>query len=234
MEAAGRAPCPSWLGQVRLLLAKDLAIEIETGEVVTTSGFFAVLVVVTASMAFYAGPETAPAVAPGAIWLAVAFAAVLGLGRSWQREREERALDGLIVLPVAPSAIFAGKALGLVLFLVLVELVVVPLAALLLSLDLGRSGLGLAAIALCATPGIAAAGTLFGAMTVRTRARDLILAIVLFPLLLPTLLAAVVATRELLGGASLAELRDFLVLMLVFDVAFVAGGLGMFGPLIES
>ena len=88
-------------------------------------------------------------------------------------------------------------------------------------------------IAAVATPGVAASGTLFGSMTVRTGARDLLLAVVLFPLLAPTLLAAVAATRELFGGAPLSELGDYLKLMAVFDVVFVAGGLSMFGSLVE-
>lgn len=225
---------PGWVAQARILLAKDLAIELRTGEVVTTSGFFALLVVIMASLAFYGGPSTRQLVASGVIWVSIAFAAVLALGRTWQRERDEGALDALLVAPLERSAIFAGKALGVFVFLTIVELVVVPAAALLFAVDLLKMGGGLAAIALCATPGIAASGTLFGSMTVRTAARDLILAIVLFPLLSPTLLAAVAATRELLGGVPLAELGDYFKLMGVFDLVFVAGGLSLFGPLMDS
>ncbi len=224
----------AWLFETLLIFRKDLAIELRSGEVVTTSGFFALLVVVMASLSFYGGPETKRLVASGVIWLSVAFAAVLALGRTWQREREESALDGMLVAPVSRSAIFAGKAIGVGSFLLVVELMVVPVAALLFSLDLLEFGLGLGLIALCATPGVAASGTLFGAMTVRTRARDLILAIVLFPLLSPTLLAAVAATRELLGGAGVSELSDYFQLMGVFDVVFIAGGLALFGALIEA
>jgi heme exporter protein B len=225
---------PSWLRQSLILLRKDLAIELTTGEVVTTSTFFALLVVIMASLAFYGGPETRRLVASGVIWLSIAFAAVLALGRTWQREREEAALEGLLIAPVSRSAIFTGKALGVLAFLSIVELVVMPVAALLFSLDPREVFGGFALIAACATPGVAASGTLFGAMTVRTRARDLILSIVLFPLLSPTLLAAVAATRELLGGTPALELWDYFELMLVFDVTFVAGGLAMFGTLIEN
>jgi heme exporter protein B len=86
---------------------------------------------------------------------------------------------------------------------------------------------------LVATPGVAATGTLFGSMTVRTQARDLLLAVVLFPLLAPTLLTAVVATRELFGGVALSELGDYFLLMGVFDLVFIAGGVALFGTLIE-
>jgi heme exporter protein B len=224
---------PGWLGQTLLVLRKDLLIELHTGEVVTTSTFFAVLVVVMASLSFYGGPDSRALIGAGVIWLSVAFAAVLALARSWQRERQESALDGLLVTPVSRSAIFAGKALGILLFLFIVEAVVVPLASVFIAIDLWKVGAVLVLICLAATPGVAAAGTLFGAMTVRTRARDLMLAIVLFPLLTPTLLAAVAATRDLLGGATLGELVDYLKIIGVFDIVFTAGGLYLFGTLVE-
>jgi heme exporter protein B len=89
-------------------------------------------------------------------------------------------------------------------------------------------------IAACAIPGIASVGTLFGAMTVRTSARDLVLASVLFPLLLPTLLAAVAATRELFAGAPAADMQDYLLIMILFDAVFTLGGIWLFGQLIEG
>jgi heme exporter protein B len=225
---------PSWIRQALLVAGKDLAIELSTGEIVTTSGFFAVLVAVIASLAFFTGPGAAEEVAPGVIWVAVAFASVLALGRTWQRERDDGALSGLLVMPLARSAIFAGKAIGLCVFITVVEIIVIPVAALFFSVDLMKVGGGLALLCMVATPGIAASGTLFGAMTTRTRARDLVLASVLFPLLSPTLLAGVAGTRELLGGATIAELTDYVTLMGVFGVVFSAGGLGLFELLIEG
>lgn len=220
--------------QALLVARKDLAIELATGEIVTTSGFFAILIAVIASLAFFAGSDGAIRVAPGVLWVSVAFASVLALSRTWQREREDSALSGLLASPTSRSAIFAGKALGLVVFVSLVELIVVPVTALLFSVDLKKMGSGLALFCVAATPGIAAVGTLFGVMTVRTRARDLVLASVLFPLLAPTLLAAVAGTRELLGGAPLSELFDYFELMGIFGVVFTAGGLGLFDLLIEG
>jgi heme exporter protein B len=232
-EPLRRRP-PGWVQQALLVARKDLAIELATGEIVTTSGFFAVLVAVIASLAFFAGQDATERVAPGVIWVSVAFASVLALSRTWQREREDGALAGLLALPVARSAIFAGKALGLFLFVTAVELIVIPAAALLFAVDLVKTGAGLALFCFSATPGIAASGTLFGAMTVRTRARDLVLASVLFPLLAPTLLAAVAGTRELFGGAAIRELTDYMVLMGVFNVVFIAGGVGLFELMIEG
>lgn len=236
MTAADRAAPrrPPWWAQAWLVARKDLLIELRTGEALATSTFFAVLVVILASLSFHGGPAAGRVVAAGAIWLSVAFASVLALGRIWQREREDGALDGLLVTPLARSALFAGKVLGLVGFLLTVELVVVPIAALLFAIDLVEVSAPLALVALLATPGIAASGTLFGAMTVRTSARDLVLAVVLLPLLAPALLAAVVATRELFGGAPLADVADYLRILLAFDVIFLAGGASLFGTLVEG
>jgi heme exporter protein B len=223
-----------WFRQVGLIARKDLAIELSTGEIITTSGFFAVLVAVIASLAFFAGAGAAQAVAPGVIWVAVAFSSVLALSRTWQREREDGALLGLLVTPLDRSAIFAGKALGVAVFITAIELIVIPVTALFFSIDLVKFGPGLVLLTLAATPGIAASGTLFGAMTARTRARDLVLASVLFPLLAPCLLAAVAGTRALFGGAPVSELTDYVELMAMFGFIFGAGGLAMFGALMDS
>jgi heme exporter protein B len=119
-------------------------------------------------------------------------------------------------------------------FLFVVEGVVLPLTALFFSIDLLEVGPALLCILLLTTPGLAASGTLFGSMTVRTRARDLLLAVVLLPLLAPCLVVAVAATREILSGVPLSELGDHLKLLGLFDLIFVAGGLALFGPLIEG
>lgn len=225
---------PSWIGQTLIVAKKDLTIELATGEIVTTAGFFALLVIVLTSLAFYLGPTLNRDVAPGVLWISVAFASVLALSRTWQREREDSALLGLLVMPVARSAIFAGKALGVMVFVTAVECIVVPATALLFGLDLGEVGIGVVLFALAATPGIAASGTLFGAMTVRTRARELVLATVLFPMLAPTLLAAAAGTRDLLHGHPLSELGDYFMLIGVFGLVFTAGGLGLFESLIDG
>jgi heme exporter protein B len=223
-----------------VVLAKDLRIEASTREIIVTAGYFAALVAIMASLAFATGPETTTRVAPGALWLAIVFASILALGRSWQREREESALLGLLVSPVPRAAIWCGKAVGVLAFVLAVEVVVVPLVALLFHVDLPRIIGPLAVVMLLGTVGVAATGTLFGAMTVRTRARELLLATVLFPLLSPALLASVAATREIFYASmsgqpvDMSEVSDWLLLLGVFDAVAVAGGLAMFGALVED
>ena len=225
-------------GDAMIVCGKDLRIELRTREVVTTAGFFAALVAILASVAFYSGDG--PRVAPGALWLSVAFASVLAIGRSWQREREESALVGLLVSPIARQAIFLGKALGIFLFLLAVEAVVFPIVALLFHIDLLDALPATASILLLGTLGVSATGTLFGAMTVRTRARDLVLATVLFPLLSPTLLSGVSASKEIFSALAaghpitFTELRDYYLLLGVFDAVAVLGGVALFGALVDD
>ena len=240
--ATSRAPgtLPGfWRGSIAVFL-KDLRIEVATREIVTTAAFFAALVAILSSVAFATGPETTTRVAPGALWLAVLFSSVLALGRSWQREREESALVGLLVSPIPRAAIWCGKAAGVLTFILAVEIVVVPLVALLFHVDLPAVAGPLALVMLFGSVGVAATGTLFGAMTVQTRARELLLATVLFPLLSPALVSSVAATREVFYAAAsgqavdLLELRDWLVLLGIFDLVAIAGGLTMFGALVDD
>ncbi|MGH7269545.1 MAG: heme exporter protein CcmB, partial [Polyangiaceae bacterium] len=179
-------------------------------------------------------------VAPGALWLAVVFSSVLALGRTWQREREESALVGLLVSPIPRASIWCGKGLGVLAFLGVVEAVVVPLVGLLFHVDLPAVIGPLALVMILGTLGVAATGTLFGAMTVRTGARELLLATVLFPLLSPALVCSVAATREIFYAAvrgqsvDVGEVRDWLVLLGIFDVVAITGGAAMFGALVED
>jgi len=225
---------PGFFASALAILRKDVAIELRTREIVTTGGFFAILVTVMASIAFSTGPKTQVRIAPGAIWLPIAFASVLALGRTWQREREESALTGLLVSPVSRPAIFVGKGLGVFFLLLAVEALVVPVVALLFHVELLQYLSKITPILLLGTLGVSATGTLFGVMTVRTSARDLVLASVLFPLLSPVLLSSVAGTALVFGGGTFDELRDYLLLLAVFDVVAVAGGLAVFGALVDD
>jgi heme exporter protein B len=217
-----------------LVAGKDLLIEVRTREIVTTAGFFAALVAILASVAFYSGPDTTKRVAPGALWLAQAFASVLAIGRTWQRERDDGAMLALLVSPVPRGSIFLGKAIGIFVFVSIVEAIVVPIVALLFHVDLLVVGGYLLPVLVLGTIGVAATGTLFGVMTVRTRARDLVLATILFPLLSPSLICGVAATREIFSGAPLGDLTDYFLLLVVFDLVAVALGLMLFGALVED
>jgi len=224
----------SFLSGAMVVLAKDVRIELRTREIVTTAGFFGVLVALMAAIAYTGGASAHVRVAPGTIWLATAFASIMAIGRTWQREREDGCFTGLLVTPLSRGALFLGKAIGVFAFVTAVEIVVVPVVALVFHLELAELAAPMALVLVLGTIGVASIGTLFGAMTVRTRARDLVLATVIFPLLSPTLLSGVAATREIVAGATIAEVRDYLILLLTFDAIAVAGGLGLFGALVDE
>jgi heme exporter protein B len=222
---------PSLLTAVGIVFRKDLRIEVRTREIVITAGFFAVLVTVMESLAFPDSPDTAS----GALWIPLAFASLLALGRSWQRERDESALTSMLISPMPRAAIFLGKALGIFVFLLAIDALLVPLVALFFHLSLGPILPALALLLGLGTLGVSCMGTLFGAMTVRTRARELVLASVLFPLLSPVLLVGVTATSRLINmGGAFEDIRDYVLLLVVFDVLALAGGMAIFGSLMEE
>ncbi|MBX7193591.1 MAG: heme exporter protein CcmB [Sandaracinaceae bacterium] len=207
----------SLLSSSLAIAKKDLTIELRTREITVSTGFFALLIAALTSLSFFVDDTLSRNVAPGVLYVTVAFSAVLAISRSWAREREQDAMRALLVAPIPRLAIYVGKAISTLAFLVFVELLLVPLVAILYHVDfadvLGR----LVAILGLATLGIVLSGTLFGAMTVKTSARDLMLSVVLFPLITPVLLGAVVATRELLGHND-AEVIAWLKILLAYDV----------------
>ena len=216
------------------IFRKDLSVELRTGEVVLSTGMFSFLVAVLASLSFYIDRNTANLVAPGVLWIAIAFAGVLALGRSWARERDNEAFRALLLSPIPRAAIYLGKGLSVLIFLAIVELLLVVVVAVLFSLELGPVLWPLALLLALGSIGFVAAGNLFAAMGVRTSARDLLLSVAMFPVIAPALLCGVVATRELLGGASFAEIEGWLRILAAFDLAFATAGVVLFEPLISD
>ena len=156
------------------------------------------------------------------------------MGRSWSREREHVVVRGLLLSPIPRAGIYLGKALGTLVFLALVEALLVLQVGVLFSLDFLAIAGPLALLLLLGTVGFVATGTLFAAMGARSRARDMALAVALFPIVAPALLCGAVATRELIGGAPLSELIDWVLVLLAFDVIFVTAGLLLFEPLMAD
>ncbi len=217
-----------WLGLRDALdvARKDVRIELRAREVVPTMTLFAALVAILASMALYVDEDIGRKVAPGVLWIVMAFAGTLGLSRAWSREREQGALRGVLLSPIAAWSVFLGKALGSLLFIAVTLAVVTPLVALLLRAPL-LDHLGASALLLSlGAVGFVLAGTLFGAMTARTRARDLLLAVVLYPLTSPALLAGAVATRDVYDN-KLGDLGQWVRLLLAYDAIVLVAGLGL-------
>ncbi|MGB5810845.1 MAG: heme exporter protein CcmB, partial [Polyangiales bacterium] len=208
-----------------LVALKDLRLELRTKEIITSTGLFAVLVVTLGSLAFYIDPVSAPSVAPGVLWISILFCGVLLIGRSWALEREDDAIFGLLLAPIPRAAIYIGKSLSALLLLFVVELLLVPLCLVFFQIEPAGTWLPLVALVFLGSLGFVATATLFSAVGIRTRARDLMLSVLVFPLVAPALLAAAVATRELFAGAPMADVLDWMRILTAFDLLFVGFGL---------
>lgn len=216
------------------IVAKELRIELRTKEILVTAGLFGLLVTVLTSLAFFLDDETARRLAPGVLWVSASFAGVLAMGRAWAREREADAIRGLLLAPIPRSCIYAGKAIATLVFVLIIDAVLLPAVGVLFRLDLFPVLLPVGLILVLGTVGYVAMGTLFAAMSVRTSARDLMLSVVLFPLASPGLVAGVVATREVLGGAPLDETVEWLRILGAFDLVAIVCGLVLFEPLMSD
>ncbi|MCC6874549.1 MAG: heme exporter protein CcmB [Sandaracinaceae bacterium] len=217
-----------------LVARKELLVELRTREILVSAGLFGLLVTVITSFAFFLDDETARRIAPGVLWVATAFAAVLAMGRAWAREREDDAIRGLLLAPIPRASIWAGKALGTLVLVLAIEAGLVPVVGVFFHLPLLQTILPISGILVAGTTGFVAMGTLFAAMTVRTRARELMLSVVLFPLASPALIAGVVATRDLLGNAPMEEIVAWLRVLGAFDAIAIGCGLVLFEPLMSD
>ena len=214
----------------RLVALKDLRIEARTKDVTVTTALFGAVLIVVASLAFYLDPVRARAIAPGVLWVTIAFAGLVAMNRSWERENENDVMRALLSGPASRAGIYLGKALSNLILMALVEVIFVPLVAVFFHLQL-TSVVSLLAILVLGTLGFVAAGTLFGVMTLRSNRGGLVLSVVVFPLITPALLAAVVATRELFGGAPAGAIGDWYRILGAFDVILLVAGITLFDPL---
>ncbi len=219
-----------------LVLKKDLAIEARSWEIVITTLFFALSAVVVFMFAFVREGTPIEGAASGILWISLAFAGTLALGRTFERERHGETLRGLLLAPASRAAIFTGKLLGIVLLLLAVEALLVPLVVLLFQENdlLARWPL-LLALLVTGAVGFATVGTLFAAMLVRVRTRDVLLPILLYPITIPALVAGVNGTQALMETPPAEPLAVMWIAMLVcYDVVFMTLALWVFEPLMTE
>ncbi|MCZ6805963.1 MAG: heme exporter protein CcmB [Deltaproteobacteria bacterium] len=217
-----------------LVALKDLRLELRTKEILTSTGLFAVLVVTLGSLAFYTDPVSAPNIAPGVLWISILFCGILLIGRSWALERENDAIFGMLLAPIPRASIYIGKSFSALILLFAVELLLVPLCLVFFQIESSGKLLPLLGLVFLGSVGFVATATLFSAVGIRTRARDLMLSVLVFPLVAPALLAAAVATRELFAGASLLEVLGWMRILAAFDLLFIGFGLWVSRYLLEE
>ena len=224
----------SALAVVRQLLWKDLVLELRTREILTSMVVFAMLVAVVFNFAFSPSPQDALRLLPGMLWVTLAFASTLGLSRSFVLERDQQCLEALRLYPFDPGLIYAGKLLSNLLSLLAVEALLLPALAVIAGVPLlGHVG-PLAAVLFLGSVGLVAVGTLFSAMSVNTRIREVLLPVLLFPLAAPVLISGVRATLGILAGRPWADVLPGVRLLVAFDVIFVVVGYFIFEYVVEE
>ncbi len=219
------------------VVEKDLRLEWRTKESLLVMVVFALLVLTLFSFAFGPGGgsgENARAVQAGILWISFLFACVIGLSRTMGVERESGGFSAMYASPSDPSALYLGKVVSVAVLMVIMELAGFAVLAVLYQADVWKSTGALALVAVSATIGIAASGTLFSAMSTRTRTREVLLPVLMFPALVPVLIAAVKATEAHLGGGGWADSRDWIRLMLVYDVVFLVAASMVFEYILEE
>jgi len=222
----------SFLHKILAIVRKDVAVELRTKEMLSSMFVFSLLVIVIFNFAFELRVEDVRKVAPGVLWVTFTFAGMLGLNRSFVLEKDKGCLEGLLLCPVDRSAIYFGKMLGNVIFMTVVEAIILPIFSVLFNLSLFRPLLLL--IVVLGTLGFAGVGTLFSAMAVHTRAREVMLPILLFPIIVPVLIAAVKASNGFLQDLPADQIMPWINLLIVYDVIFIAISFMVFDYIVEE
>lgn len=213
-------PVGDYARVVWAIIAKDAMVEWRTKTAFLSAMVFAILVL---SILFFARDPTAVSsldVAPGALWVTFTFAAMVGLNRAFLLERENGAMDGMLLTPIPRTAIFVGKMGGNLLFVALVEAISIPLFILFYNVSLAGRLPQLILVTAMATVAFVAVGTLLSAMVVRTRFAELMLPVLLLPFLIPPVVGAVQVTALILAGRPLSEMMGWLKLLAGFDIVF--------------
>lgn len=222
------------LRHARRIAAKDLRIELRTRDILTAMGLFALLIVVVASFSFPTASEHREEIAAGLLWMAFLFAALLGIGRSLAMEHEHACIDALVTSPVPRESIYLGKVLSNLAFVGVAQLLLLPVAIVLLQLAPGRGLVLLLVTVALATLALVAVTTLLSAMAVNTRTREAILPLLVIPVALPVLIAAVQATSIALTGGTLAAATPWLLLLTATAALFLLLGLATFRHVLEE
>ncbi len=224
-----------FLRTVWLVTQKDIIIEARSKEILYTTLFFAVACVLVFAFGFVREGKALGDAAAGILWIAIAFSGTLALGRAFERERQSETLRALMIAPIDRPALYVGKLLGVLLLLAAVEVVVVPLVGLMFQAPFFAHAWTMLGLLVGGTIGFAAVGTLFAAMLVRARSRDVLLPVLLYPITIPVIIAGVRGTAALIQvEVDEPMARAWLAMLVFFDVVFVTLALWTFEPVMTE
>lgn len=225
-------PSASFVKAVAAVVWKDLQAEFRSRELFSAMLVFSLLIILIFNFTLELDLKTRQAVTAGVLWSTFAFAGTLGLNRSMAIEKDRGCMDGLLLAPVDRSAIYFGKVISNLAFMLIVEMFVLPIYSVLYNINLFQPGL--LAVILLGSIGYVSVGTLLSAMSVQTRTREILLPILLFPIVIPVLLAAVKASSGILVGAEWADVMLPINLLIAYDVIFIAVAFMVFDIVIEE
>jgi heme exporter protein B len=211
---------------------KDMTAELRSRELLSAMLVFALLVIIIFNFAIELEPKLRPVITPGVLWVTFIFAGTLGLNRSLAIEKDRGCLDGLLLAPVDRSAIYFGKMIGNLIFMIVVELIILPVYSVLYNINLFQPSLLF--VILLGSIGFDTVGTLLSSMAVQTRTRDMLLPILLFPVIVPVLLAAIKASGGFLQGIEMIKILPWINLLAAYDVIFLAVSFMVFDFVIEE
>ncbi|MCI0556232.1 MAG: heme exporter protein CcmB [Anaerolineae bacterium] len=223
---------PYFIRAILAIVWKDLRAEFRSFELVSAMLVFSLLVILIFNFALELDIKTRQSVTAGVLWSTFAFAGTLGLNRSMAIEKDRGSLDGLLLAPVDRSAIYFGKFISNLAFMLLVEIIVLPIYSILYNTNLFQPGLLM--VILLGSIGYTAVGTLLSAMSVQTRTRDVLLPILLFPIAFSVLLAAVKASGGFLNNSELTDILLPINLLIAYDIIFIAVSFMVFDHVIEE
>jgi heme exporter protein B len=225
-------PPAVYLKAIGAISWKDLAAELRSRELLSAMLVFALLVILIFNFAIMLQPGLRLTVTPGVLWVTLTFAGTLGLNRSMAGEKDRGCLDGLLLAPVDRSAIYFGKVISNLTFMLIMAVIILPVFSVLYNINLFNPGVLL--VILLGSIGYAAMGTLLSSMAVQSRTRDVLLPILLFPVILPVLLAAVEASSGFLQVLPMDEISPWLNIMIVYDVIATAISFMTFDLVVEE
>jgi heme exporter protein B len=227
----------SFLAQALRIAAKDLRIELRSREILATMTFLAVVVVLIFSFAFVVGDARPPApVTAGILWIAVIVSGTVGLGRTFERERDGEAIRSLLLSPVPRGAIYLGKLAATVTLMLITEVVLTALCGVLFTAAIADQLPRVAALLALGTVGFAAVGCVFSAALLRSRSRDVLLSTLLYPIVVPVVIAGARGTAQLLDQVSpdLAGAQFWTQFLIAVDIIFVTVGFWAFEPVVTN
>lgn len=208
--------------------------ELRSRETISSMLFFALIVILVFSFSFSMDQDAARQLIAGIIWVSFTFTGIIGLGKSFSSELQNDCLEALQISPIPKGAVYLGKVLANFLFMLSVEILLFPLFILFFNLDVVEELGILLLVFLLATLGLSAVGTLFSALTVQIRAREVMLPVLLLPLAVPVMIAAVEATRGTLNGDPYAFYSQWIQLLVVFDIIFTVVSFWLFELILDS